>query len=139
MHLCCSNRLAPFNTVFELGQWDAGFSGRERNRDDKGVPRARQIEGEIYSHSLSAICGEEALSVSESLSVSAALLGLAVASFLQGAAGAPFALTESPMIVAPNDRSFEEIYYYQGRYYPYRYNSRYYAHRVYRHGHWNYY
>jgi len=75
----------------------------------------------------------------KALLISAGLAGLAVASALQGAAAAPFALAGSSMIVSPNGQLFEEIYYYHGQYYPYRYNSRYYAHRVYRDGHRRYY
>jgi len=67
------------------------------------------------------------------------LAGLVAASVAQGAVAAPIARAEAPSIVSPNGRSFEEIYYYHGRYYPYRYNNSYYAHRVYRHGHWRYY
>jgi hypothetical protein len=75
----------------------------------------------------------------KALLISAGLAGLAVASVLQGAAAAPFALAKSSMIVSPNGQILEETYYYNGRHYPYRYNSRYYAHRVYRNGHWRYY
>lgn len=32
-----------------------------------------------------------------------------------------------------------EIYYYRGRYYPYRYRGAYYGHRYYRYGRWHYY
>ena len=73
------------------------------------------------------------------LLMSVGLAGVAAASVLLGAVAAPFAFVESPMILSTNSRSFEEIYYYHGRHYPYRYNSRYYAHRVYRNGHWHYY
>jgi hypothetical protein len=75
----------------------------------------------------------------KALLISAGLAGLAVASVLQGAAAAPFALAGSSITVSPNGQLFEEIYYYNGRHYPYQYNSRYYAHRVYRNGHWRYY
>jgi hypothetical protein len=71
--------------------------------------------------------------------ISVGLAGLASAFVLHGAVAAPFSLVKSPMTVSLSGRSFEEIYYYHGRYYPYRYNSRYYAHRVYRNGHWHYY
>jgi hypothetical protein len=62
---------------------------------------------------------------------SVGLAALEVAVVLQGAVAAPFAVVEGPMILSTNSRSLEEIYYYHGRYYPYRYNSRYYAHRAY--------
>ena len=71
--------------------------------------------------------------------VSLGLAGLAAASVLQGAVAAPIALAEPPMIASSDGRSFEEIYYYHGSYYPYRYNGRYYPRRVYRYGHWQYY
>ena len=68
--------------------------------------------------------------------ISTALAGLATASVLQGAVAAPISLAASATI---NGLSFEEIYYYNGRHYPYRYNNRYYKHRVYQNGHWKYY
>ena len=75
----------------------------------------------------------------KSLLVSAALAGLGVAAVSQGAAAAPFALAGSSLTVSADDGLFEQIYYHQGRYFPYRYNSGYYAHRIYRHGHSYYY
>jgi len=75
----------------------------------------------------------------KSLLISVALAGLAITGVLQGAVAAPFALPEPALIVSANGGLFKQIYYYQGRHYPYRYNSRYYAHRVYRHGRWHYY
>jgi hypothetical protein len=75
----------------------------------------------------------------KSLLISGALAVLAAAFVLRAAAAAPFVDVESSMIMSPGGRSVEEIYYYNGRYYPYGYNNRYYAHRIYRQGHWRYY
>ena len=58
-------------------------------------------------------------------------------SFIQGAVAAPIVPLATP--IALQESSLEQVYYYHGRYYPYRYNNRYYAHRVYRHGRWHYY
>jgi hypothetical protein len=71
------------------------------------------------------------------LLTSMGLTGLLATSFVQGAAAAPIVPPVTP--TALDGSSFEQVYYYRGRYYPYRYNNRYYAHRVYRHGHWHYY
>jgi hypothetical protein len=66
------------------------------------------------------------------------LAGLAACFVVQGAIAAPIAPTAAE-ITAPQVRSLERVYYYNGRHYAYHYNNRYYAHRVYRHGHWHYY
>jgi len=75
----------------------------------------------------------------KSLLTSAALAVLATVFVLRVAPAAPFVHVKSSMITSPNRRSAEEIYYYNGRCYPYRDNNRYYAHRIYRQGHWRYY
>ena len=66
------------------------------------------------------------------------LAGLAACFVVQGAIAAPIAPTAAE-ITAPQGRSLDRVYYYNGRHYAYHYNNRYYAHRVYRHGHWHYY
>jgi hypothetical protein len=78
------------------------------------------------------------LQMIKGLLTSMGLAGLVAASVVQGAVAAPTAPAISE-IIAPHGRSLEQVYYYNGRHYPYRYNNRYYAHRAYRHGHWHYY
>jgi hypothetical protein len=53
------------------------------------------------------------------------------------AAPAPQPLVK--VVASPTDGAVEKVYYYRGRYYPYRYRGRYYARRYYRGGHWRYY
>jgi hypothetical protein len=77
--------------------------------------------------------------------IMAGLLGLPV---MHGAVAAP--VTSSALQIAPGaaNGSVAKIYYYRGRYYPYRYHGAYYPyaygghyynHRYYRYGHWHYY
>ena len=73
----------------------------------------------------------------KSLLTSMSLIVLLAPSLVQGTVAAPIVSPSTPM--ALSRPSFEQVYYYHGRHYPYRYNNRYYAHRVYRHGHWHYY
>jgi type IV secretory pathway TrbD component len=82
--------------------------------------------------------GKGDLGMIKGLLTSMGLAGLVAACVVQGAAAAPIAVAASK-IIAPQEPSFERVYYYHGRYYAYHYNNRYYAHRVYRHGHWHYY
>lgn len=75
----------------------------------------------------------------------AALLSISVP---RETAAAPV-ITAAPLMTPGMDRSsIDEIYYYRGRYYPYRYGGRYYPyryngmyynHRYYRYGRWHYY
>jgi len=44
-----------------------------------------------------------------------------------------------PAEVTTDTADIVPVYYYRGRYYPYRWNGRYYHHRDYRYGRWNYY
>jgi hypothetical protein len=71
------------------------------------------------------------------LLTSMGLVGLFTASLVQGTVAAP--IVPSATATTLQGPLLEQVYYYHGRYYPYRYNNRYYAHRVYRHGHWHYY
>ena len=43
------------------------------------------------------------------------------------------------VVASPTDSAVQEVYYYRGRYYPYRYRGGYYAHRYYKGGRWRYY
>ena len=81
-------------------------------------------------------CGRKGIRDAEGLLTSMGLAGLVTASVAQGSVAAPIA-PAVPM-VALRGGSLEQVYYYHGRYYPYRYNNRYYVHRVYRHGRWHY-
>jgi hypothetical protein len=64
------------------------------------------------------------------------------------AAAAPVTTAVSQALPAFNSGLLSEVYYYHGRYYPYRYGGHYYPyrygghyynHRAYRNGHWRYY
>lgn len=65
--------------------------------------------------------------------------GLLSAAAPREAAAAPVTTAVSPALPAFGSGLLSEVYYYHGRYYPYRYRGHYYHHRVYRHGHWRYY
>ena len=78
------------------------------------------------------------------------IAGLLSAAAGQGAVAFPVPASTPPFQVlpAPQRSSIEPVYYYRGRYYPYRYhghyyryryNGRYYLHRSHRNGHWHYY
>ena len=43
------------------------------------------------------------------------------------------------VVASPTDSAVQRVYYYRGRYYPYRYRGAYYSHRYYRGGRWRYY
>jgi hypothetical protein len=57
----------------------------------------------------------------------------------QQALAAPAPRPLATMVASPTDSAVQKVYYYRGRYYPYRYRGRYYAHRYYKGGHWRYY
>jgi hypothetical protein len=55
------------------------------------------------------------------------------------AAAAPVTAAISLVSPVPAGGLTEDVYYYRGRYYPYRYGGHYYSHRYYRGGRWRYY
>jgi hypothetical protein len=57
----------------------------------------------------------------------------------QQALAAPALRPLGTVVASPTDSAVQKVYYYRGRYYPYRYRGRYYAHRYYKGGHWRYY
>jgi hypothetical protein len=83
------------------------------------------------------LCRKGGLEMRKGLLTSMGLAGLFAASPVQGTVAAP--IVPSTTATTLHGPLLEQVYYYHGRYYPYRYNNRYYAHRVYRHGHWHYY
>jgi hypothetical protein len=70
------------------------------------------------------------------LASSMVLAGLLGASIVQRTDAAPIA---APVVSTNDSRPIEHVYYYHGRYYPYRWHGGDYAHRAYHHGHWHYY
>ena len=64
--------------------------------------------------------------------------GLLQAALIPVSVAAPIVPSEAPIAFSHNSL-IEQVYYYHGRYYPYRYHGGYYAHRAYRHGYWRYY
>jgi hypothetical protein len=52
---------------------------------------------------------------------------------------APVQFRAAPEATAQGSGPIQDIYYYRGRYYPYRYRGQYFRHRYYKHGRWHYY
>jgi len=67
------------------------------------------------------------------------IAGLLSAAAGQGAVAVPTSTPPFRVLPAPQRSSIDPIYYYRGRYYPYRYHGHYYHHRTHRNGHWHYY
>jgi hypothetical protein len=66
----------------------------------------------------------------------AAIVG---ASAIHEAKAAPVVAAVAPGPHGTAAGQIQPVYYYRGRYYPYRYGGGYYHHRYYRRGHWHYY
>lgn len=66
----------------------------------------------------------------------AALLG---ATAIHSAKASPVVAVTPSSLHGPAGELTEPVYYYKGRYYPYRNGGHYYHHRSYRHGRWSYY
>jgi hypothetical protein len=74
-----------------------------------------------------------------SLFSSIVIAGLLSTAAGQGAVAFPASTPPFRVLPAPQRSSIEPVYYYHGRYYPYRYQGHYYHHRSHRNGHWHYY
>jgi len=74
-----------------------------------------------------------------SLFSSIVIAGLLSAAAGHGAVAVPASTPPFQVLPAPQRGSIEPVYYYRGRYYPYRYHGHYYRHRSHRNGHWHYY
>lgn len=83
-----------------------------------------------------------------SLLLATLVVGLSSVPVPQEASAAPLISATPRMSPAALGNPVEEVYYYNGRYYPYyyhggyypyRYHGAYYGHRLYRNGVWHYY
>ena len=140
---CCRRDIpacaAPLFLLFRLS---ANAARRAGARDDTDcglhlTEFVHNVEQSLGPDRLRLALAGGGLEMRKELLTSMGLAGLMGVSVVQGADAAPMAPAVLPM-AAPSGGSLERVYYYHGRYYPYRYNNRY-AHRVYRHGRWHYY